>query len=209
MFGGLNFLKKFTPKPDTTQSIDAGLKLVAELLAFCFLHGMPKASLEGVANFVLALNDYGKSDLMRIAAWIIVDGLLPLGPDFMQKIVVAMSDLASGALSNHSAFQKIADYIPGDDIQAKQNFIIKALDAASDWIGNFVEEKGLTPEVVEEKLLRSIQIADGGMDYVAAALDASTSYFSHTGVQTVARVLVQKSYRLVREEVWEEYRLQG
>ena len=35
---------------------------------------------------------------------------------------------------------------------------------------------------------------EGKLDYVAAALDATTSVFEHTGVQTVARRVVTRAY---------------
>ena len=70
MFKPLSFLKKFTPKPETTQSIDAAVKLTVELVAFGMIRGLPEdASFEQIADFVIALQDYAKEDVMRIGAW--------------------------------------------------------------------------------------------------------------------------------------------
>ncbi len=41
----LGLLERFTPKPDTTQALDAALKLAAEVLAFAQLRGIPVSSL--------------------------------------------------------------------------------------------------------------------------------------------------------------------
>ena len=41
-FGGLDFVKDLAPKPETTQALDAGLKLIAEIMAFGFLKGLPE-----------------------------------------------------------------------------------------------------------------------------------------------------------------------
>ncbi len=205
LFGGLDFLKSFTPKPETTQAIDAGLKLVAELLSFGLLRGVPDASFDGIARFVIALQDYARADLMRVAAWIIIDGMLPLGPDFMRKITNTLGGLADNHLSDNAIFKQIGGALPGESVQEKKAFIVKALDASSEWVGKFIEEKGITPDVVQNRILSAINIADGGGDYLAAALDASTEYFSHTGVQTVARVMVHKAYEAVREDAWKAY----
>lgn len=205
LFGGLDFLKKITPKPTTTQALDAGLKLVAEMIAFCLMHGMPSADMQGVARFVVALSDYGRSDLMRIAAWVIVDGLLPLGPEFMQAIIHTFSELADSQLAGHSIFQTLGDRLPGEDVSQKKEFILKALRAASGWVGDFVKTHGLTHEVVKQKVSAIIAVSDDKLDYVAAAIDASTAYFSHTGAQTVARVCAQKAYAQAREAAWQAH----
>ncbi len=202
LFGGLDFLKQFTPKPETTQSIDAGLKLVAELLAYSILNGMPEASFDGIARFAIGLQDYGREELMRIATWVVIDGLLPLGPNFMQTIVGTISSLTTDNLAGNGIFKQIAGGLPGNSIDEKRSFILKALEAVAEWVGKFVGEKGLSKELIEGKLSGAVSLASGGGDYLAAALDASTSYFAHTGTQTVSRVLIQKAYASVKDEVW-------
>ena len=56
-----------------------------------------------------------------------------------------------------------------------------------------------------DQLQGAMSVADGGLDYVAAAIDASTSYFSHTGTQNVARAVVRHALDERREQVWKGY----
>lgn len=205
LFGGLDFVKQFTPKPETTQALDAGLKLIAELMAFGFLKGLPELTFEEIALFVIELQKYGKADLMRIAAWIIIDGMLPLGPNFMSKIVDTIENSATSEVAGHSIFDTISEYLPGDDDEEKMSFVTQALRSTSEFIGKFIEEHNITDDLIQEKLGDVVDMVDGGSDYVAAALDASTNYFSHTGTQTVARSLIEEAYAQLKEDVWQNY----
>jgi len=205
LFGSLGFLKQFTPKPETTQSIDAGLKLVAELLAFGRLHGMPTTGPDGLARFAGALQDYARFDLMRIAAWVVFDGVLPLGPNFVQSILGTFHGLASDNLTSNRVFEKLAGQLPGATVDEKRAFIGQAIDTTGGWVDRFVREKGLTQQGVLKKLDGVLGIAEGGMDYVAAAIDASTRYFSHTGTQTVGRVLARHATDRLKDKVWSQY----
>lgn len=205
LFGGLDFLKDLTPKAETTQALDAALKLTAELLAYGLMTGTPDGSFEQIADFVIGLQHYAKSDIMRICAWVIVDGLLPLGPNFMQVITSNVRDVASSALANNSLFDKIAERIPGEGAEGKQQFIIEAMEGVSGWVAQFVAAHGLTREVVLSKISEVIEVSEDKLDYVAAALDASTSYFAHTGTQTVARVLIEQAYQELKDQVWQDW----
>jgi hypothetical protein len=68
-----------------------------------------------------------------------------------------------------------------------------------------VKEKGLTQESTLKQVQAALGVADGGLDYVAAAIDASTTYFSHTGTQTVARALARRALHELRDEVWSQW----
>ena len=81
LLGGL--LTRITPKADKAQTIDLSLKLVAELVAFCQINGIPGDS---IGDFVASLADYSGESLMRMVALVCVDGLIPLGPDFILKV---------------------------------------------------------------------------------------------------------------------------
>ncbi|MFT4979957.1 MAG: hypothetical protein ACI8S6_005869 [Myxococcota bacterium] len=205
LFGSLGFLKKFTPKPETAQAVDAGLKLVAELLAFGQLNGMPRMDVDGLARFSGALADYARYDLMRLAAWAVFDGIIPLGPDFISTIVSTWRGMASSSLASNPMFSQLAAQLPGDSAGDKQSFVIRTLEQSGDFIGRFVDERGITQDGALSRLQGVLQVADGGLDYVAAALDASTSYFSHTGVQTAARALVRQAHDRLREDTWQRY----
>ncbi len=205
LFGGLDFLKSVTPKPETTQAIDAGLKLTGELVGFGLLQGMPELTFDGIARFVVALADYGRADLMRIASWVALDGMLPLGPSFMSKITEQVTSLANDQLSGNGAFEQLGDKLPGESVEDKRAFVVQAVQSTEEWVNKFIEEKQLTPERVKASLGSALSVAEGGIDYVAAAVDATTSYFSHTGVQTVSRVLAEHACASLKEDVWKQY----
>ncbi len=78
------FLDKITPKSDTTQSVDLCMKVVVELLAYSKLYGRPSIN---PGEFVSELTEnYTGSSLMRMASLVSLDSLLPIGPDFWQKV---------------------------------------------------------------------------------------------------------------------------
>lgn len=203
-FGG-GFLEKLTPKPDTTQALDAGAKLIAEMIAFGLVNGVPSMSVDGIARFTGALADYGRYDLIRVAAWVTFDGLVPLGPDFVQKIVGTWKSVAQDQLMGNAAFAKLAGQVPGNSAAEKQAFVVSALDQTGAWVNRFVQEKGLTQEATLRQLQGALGVADSGLDVVAAAIDATTNYFTHTGTQTVARQLARQSVHALRDDVWAQW----
>src|SRR5690606_22629454 len=83
----LRFIRWLTPKADRAQALDFGIKTVIEMLAFCHINGLPG---DHVGDFVKALAHYKDEALLRMAALISVDGLLPLGPDFLDKALTAV-----------------------------------------------------------------------------------------------------------------------
>ncbi|MCA9567663.1 MAG: hypothetical protein KC656_07465 [Myxococcales bacterium] len=206
-FGGIgDLIGKVTPKPETTQCVDAGVKLVAELLAFGLMNGMPTADPDGLARFTGALADYGRYDLMRISAWVVYDGLLPLGPQFLPKMIGTFTEAAnSDMLTNNPVFRTLGGKLPGSTSADKRDFIVKTLNSTGDWVGRFVDEKGLTHDKVMGRLQGVLSLAGGSGDYVAAAIDAGTSYTAHTGTQTVARALAKHAVHQMRDEAWETW----
>ena len=84
-------------------------------------------------------------------------------------------------------------------------FAIQAIDTTGQWVSRFVEEKQLTREGALASLQGKLGVAEGGLDYVAAAIDATTDYMTHTGTQTVARTLARHAYDQLREDVWNDW----
>src|SRR5262249_52235890 len=80
--GLLKFMGKITPKSETTQTVDLAVKLIVELVGFCYVNGIPGDS---IGDFVRALANYGQEAAIRMAALVCVDGMLPLGPEFLSK----------------------------------------------------------------------------------------------------------------------------
>ncbi|APR75323.1 Hypothetical protein A7982_00669 [Minicystis rosea] len=187
----LGFLANITPKADTTQAVDAGVKLVAELAAFCYCNGLPGDS---VGDFASALASYEKEESMRLAAWIACDCMIPLGPDFLTQITDLLMELSDFDLSDHPRFARIMEHLPGVSIGEKRQLLKENLGAATGAITNFVESKGIEREGVLARVKDYLEIADHRLDYVAAGIDLATNYFEHTGIQTVARRVIARAY---------------
>lgn len=186
----LGFLNKITPKADKAQTIDLSLKVVVELVAFCQINGIPGDS---IGDFVGALSDYGGESLMRMAALVCFDGLIPLGPDFLLKVQSTLSGLSPSRLEENQGFKKINDAIPGEDSESKLNFINQSFDSVQGWMSDFIADRGLTPQAVTNNLKGFLEFSDDKLDYLGAFLDMSTNYYEHTGIQTLARRIIERA----------------
>lgn len=187
----LGFLNNLTPKPDKAQTIDLSLKVVAELVAFCQINGIPGDS---IGDFVAALGEYSGESMIRMAALISVDGLIPLGPDFIQKSLSMISNMNPGELEGNSTFKTMQDAIPGDDTGGKLDFIGNSLDSVQGWMNGIVSANALTAQKVLNNLSGFLEFSDDKLDYVAAFLDVSTNYYEHTGTQTLAKRLIERAF---------------
>ncbi|WP_394822997.1 hypothetical protein [Pendulispora albinea] len=186
----LGFLEKITPKPDTAQAIDAAVKFVAEMAAFCYSSGIPGDS---VGDFAASLVNAAKEDAIRFAAWISFDCVIPLGPDFMSTLLGKVSELSEGELGQNSRFSKIAEYLPGG-ISEKKALVTSTLEASRGQIERFVADKGISRESLIDRIKGYVDVAEAKLDTVAAVLDITTNYFEHTGIQSVSRRLVSRAY---------------
>ncbi|MEH1922074.1 hypothetical protein [Nostoc sp.] len=186
----LGFLNSVTPKPDKAQTIDLTLKLVAELVAFCQINGIPGDS---IGDFVASLGEYSGESLIRMVALVCVDGLIPLGPDFISKAISGLNQTNPQELEQNSTFQSIKDVIPGSNAGSKLNFIGESFDSVKGWMSGLVSANNLTPQKVVHNLQSFVDIADDKLDYLAAFLDVSTNYYEHTGTQTLAHRLIERA----------------
>ncbi|MEL6495557.1 MAG: hypothetical protein AAFQ41_10615 [Cyanobacteria bacterium J06623_7] len=189
LVGGL--LSRVTPNPDKAQALDLSIKLVVELVAFCQINGIPGDS---IGDFVGSLSDYSGESLMRMAALVCVDGLIPLGPDFLLKAQSTLSGIGPKDLESNSTFQGVSDSIPGGNSRGKLAFIGESFDSVKGWMSDFVRSKNLSPEKVMDNLQGFLEFSDSKLDYVAAFIDVSTNYYEHTGTQTLARRLIERAY---------------
>lgn len=185
-----SFLSRITPKADTLQTIDLSLKLVAELSAFCLINGMPGDS---VNDFVKALTNYKHEAIIRMAALIAYDGLIPLGPDFLGLVESRLDDLDTDTLEKNTMFQTLKDFIPGGSSASQLKFITETFGSVRGWMGDFISKSGLSQDKVLSSVERFVDVSDSKLDYVAAFLDMTTNYFEHTGTQTVARQLIERA----------------
>ena len=188
--GLLGFLNRITPKADRAQTIDLSLKLVTELVAFCQINGIPGDS---IGDFVASLADYSGESLMRMVALVCVDGLIPLGPDFILKVQSVLGQTSPKELEQNSTFQRINDVIPGGNSAGKLNFIGQSFDSVKGWMSGVVASQNLTPQKVVNNLQRFVEVADDKLDYLGAFLDVTTNYYEHTGTQTLARRLIERA----------------
>ncbi len=186
----LGFLKHLTPKPEKAQSIDLSVKLVVELVAFCQINGIPGDS---IGDFLAALADYSGESLMRMAALVCFDGLIPLGPDFALRGLSTIKSLSPSDLSQNRTFKDVSDLIPGDSPKAQLNFVTASFESVKGWMDSFVESKNLTPEKVVDNLERFVEISKDKLDYLGAFLDMACKYYEHTGVQTLSRRLIERA----------------
>ncbi|MCA9115823.1 MAG: hypothetical protein KDA79_12125 [Planctomycetaceae bacterium] len=186
----LSFLDRLTPKADTTQAVDLGLKLVAEIVGFCSLNGLPGDS---VGDFVESLADYQDEALMRMATLICVDGILPLGPDFISSAMSMLDKSGASALASSERFQRVSGMIPGDTRKEQLNFMQQGLESVKGWVEGFVAEHSITVEKVAGSVKGVSDRWDGSLDYLAAVIDMMTDYYEHTGVQTVARQCISRA----------------
>jgi hypothetical protein len=186
----LKFLDKITPKADKAQAIDLSLKLAAEIVGFCLINGIPGDS---IGDFLKALKSYEKESIIRMAALVSVDGLIPLGPDFVQASLSTMEKLSSKDLESNSTYQRIKDFLPGAGVIGQIGFLNNGLGSVKDWISGFVKEHNLTPEMLSGRFSSFLSGADQKLDYLAGFLDVTTNYFEHTGTQSIARSLVTRA----------------
>ncbi|GAX34805.1 hypothetical protein [Nodularia sp. NIES-3585] len=186
----LGFLNKMTPKADKAQTIDLCLKLVTELVAFCQINGIPGDS---IGDFVASLREYSGESLIRMVALVCVDGLIPLGPNFIDKALSGLNQMNPQELEQNSTFQGIKDAIPGNNAGSKLNFIGQSFESVQGWMGGLVTQNNLTPQKVVGNLQSFVQLTDDKLDYLAAFLDVATNYYEHTGTQTLARRLIERA----------------
>lgn len=188
--GFLGFLSNLTPKPEKAQSIDLCVKLVVELVAFCQINGIPGDS---IGDFLAALGDYSGESLMRMAALVCFDGLVPLGPDFILKGLSTVQSLSPSDLEKNQTFKGVNPLIPGGDTAGKLGFINQSFDSVKGWMGDFVASRNLSQEGVIDNLSRFVEISKDKLDYLGAFLDIAVKYYTHTGVQTLSRRLIERA----------------
>lgn len=186
----LGFLGNLTPKPEKVQSLDLSIKLVVELVAFCQINGIPGDS---IGDFLAALGDYSGESLMRMAALVCYDGLIPLGGDFIQKGISALTQTTPQELEKNQSFKSVNSLIPGNDSAGKLGFITQSFDSVKGWMSDFVGSRNLTQQGVLNHVANFIDISADKLDYVGAFLDVSVNYYTHTGTQTLARRLIERA----------------
>ncbi|MEM7348782.1 MAG: hypothetical protein AAF485_31520 [Chloroflexota bacterium] len=191
--GFLSFLTRLTPKPDTLQSVDLGVKVVAELVAFAQMEGLPRNT-SAIPEFTSKLSEtYRSESLMRMVALVCLDGLIPLGPDFTTKVSSTLGGLSPSQLESNALYKRFGEFIPGGTIAGQLGFINDSFASVQGWMDNLLGSRNINVDDVLDSLKQYIDIADDKLDYVAAFLDVTTNYYTVTGTQTVARKVIEQA----------------
>lgn len=191
--GGLPLLKRIsslTPPSDRLQAVDLSLKVAAEMLAFTQVNGLPGDSF---AEFGAALGEYAGEARVRMAALICFDALLPLGDQALQRLDSLLGSVAAGDLSQLPAYGAMAALLPGRGDQAHLGFLRRGVDQWLGWAGSFTSQLGLSGQRAVQALEGTLGPWQGRFEQLAAFLDAFTDTYAHTGVQAVARRLVERA----------------
>lgn len=185
--GGLfSMLSSLTPKPETTQAIDAVCKLGAEFGAFVSCNGIPG---DGVADFVKAIGNYAHEEKVRLAAFVAFDCVLPLGPTFLDKLTGAIKGVTESSL-----FAAVGSQLPGASNDQKAGNLARVLDGVRGTLGGLASGANLSPSIILDKVKAVVGANESRVEYVAAGIDIATNVFEHTGIQTVARRVVTRAY---------------
>jgi hypothetical protein len=180
-----------TPKAQKAQTIDLTMKLVAEIVAFCQINGIPGDS---IGDFVAALGEYSGESIIRMVALVSVDGLIPLGPHFINKALEGINQMNPADLNQNSTFKSIRDKIPGGDDGKKLDFVGESFQSVTGWMSDIVSQNNLTPQTILSRFQGVMEFSEDKLDYLAAFIDLSTNYYEHTGTQTLARRLIERAY---------------
>lgn len=184
----LKFLDKITPASDTSQTIDLVLKVISEILAFRQVNGIPG---DGIQDFAAALGEYAGEAKIRMAALVAFDGIIPLGPNFLDKCADVVEGLNPDLLKKSPVFGKIVDYIPDVAGGATIDFIRRGFGASAGWLGGLAS--GVDRGSIIQHLRNFVEVSDDKLDYLGAFLDLATNYYSHTGLQSVASRVIQRA----------------
>jgi hypothetical protein len=167
-----------------------------ELIVFCRLNRIEP----NPRTFAAAVSQtYTGAALTRMAMLVCIDGLLPLGPEFLNKVEEMVGGSQDNEASNNMAFKAVDQFVPGENTHDKLAFVRESFESVQGWMRSFVERTGISPSRILSSIGSFVDAADGKMDFVAAFLDQTTNYFEYTGIQTVATRLIQDAYAGVQD----------
>ena len=191
--GALPLVKRLavlTPASQTLQAVDLSLKVAAEMLAFTQVNGLPGDSF---AAFGDSLREYSGEARVRMAALVCFDALLPLGDNALHRLDDLLGQVGSRELHQLPSYAGMASLLPGRGDAAHLSFVRRGVDQWLGWADGFVGDLGLSGQRAVRALESTIGPWHGGMEQLATFLDAFTDTYSHTGVQAVARRLVERA----------------
>ena len=191
--GALPLVKRvadLTPSSETLQAADLSLKVAAEMLAFTQVNGLPGDSF---GDFAASLSEYAGEARVRMAALICFDALLPLGDQALQRLDGLLGEVGPRELRQLPAYAGLASRLPGRGDEAHLSFLRRGVDQWLGWAGGFSSQLGLSGQKAVQALESSLGPWQGSFQQMATFLDAFTDTYQHTGVQAVARRLVERA----------------
>jgi hypothetical protein len=191
--GALPLVKRvadLTPTSETLQAADLSLKVAAEMLAFTQVNGLPGDSF---GDFAAALGEYAGEARIRMAALICFDALLPLGDQALQRLDGLLGGVSQRDLHQLPAYGGLASMLPGRGDGAHLTFLRRGVDQWLGWAGGFSSQLGLSGQKAVQALESTLGPWQGSFQQMATFLDAFTDTYQHTGVQAVARRLVERA----------------
>lgn len=191
--GGLPLLKRMAravPPSDTLQAVDLSLKVAAEMLAFTQVNGLPGDSF---GDFAASLGQYAGEARVRMAALVCFDALLPLGDQALERLEGLLAGVSGRDLHQVPTYAGMAGQLPGRGEEAHLSFLRQGVNTWLGWAGGFVSGLGLTGQRAVHALETTLGPWQGSFEGLAAFLDAFTDTYQHTGVQAVARRLVERA----------------
>ncbi|MCT0207840.1 hypothetical protein [Synechococcus sp. CS-1332] len=191
--GALPLVKRvadLTPTSETLQAADLSLKVAAEMLAFTQVNGLPGDSF---GDFAASLGEYAGEARVRMAALICFDALLPLGDQALQRLDGLLGGVGKRELRQLPAYAGLASMLPGRGDEAHLTFLRRGVDQWLGWAGGFSSQLGLSGQKAVQALESTLGPWQGGFKQMATFLDAFTDTYKHTGVQAVARRLVERA----------------
>ena len=189
-YSSMSFLQKITPKHEKTHVISLGVKLVTEVACFCSLNGIPGDSIK---DFVKSLTNYREESMIRMAALICINGILPLGPDCISKVLSMLQSSGTADLEQNERYKNVSSMIPGNGVSGHLGFIRESAGSVADWAKSFVANRQVTIDKITGGLGKYVDFAANKLDYLAAYLEMTTNYFEHTGTQSVARAAITRA----------------
>ncbi len=141
-----------------------------------------------------------------MATLIAIDGLLPLGPNFVQRISESLSK-GKNNITNQANFANIqpllGNQLFGNGNLSMQNIwqnFIEIFENSKQTITQFLNEKGITQERVSQQLTGVVNFSADKVDYVSAYIDITTNYIYHSGSLTVLRAMIERAYGVVQAQ---------
>lgn len=196
-FSFLSSLNNISPRTEHTQMADFLIKFGCEIMASLSLQGLP-TDVQSIGNQV---SHFKNETAVRMATLIAIDGLLPLGPNFVQKISDTLQNGGQNSLFSQISVDKIQPLLGNN--QSVQQIWQKSVDIfnqSQQSITQFLAQKGITQASVSQQLNSVINFSADKVDYVSAYMDMTTNYIYHSGSLTVLRKMIENAYIVVQSQ---------